>query len=49
MGALGLHLASMIASVLNCGYNYMLMKRSLKALGPEINMKDYERLSRSTS
>lgn len=49
MGALGLHLASMIASVLNCGYNYMLMKRSLKALGPEINMKDYEMLSRSSS
>eukprot|EP00438_Fugacium_kawagutii_P004064 Skav200555 [mRNA] locus=scaffold2256:64036:66285:+ [translate_table: standard] len=47
MGALGLHLASMVSSVLNCGYNYMLMKRSLEALGPTVPMKDYEMLRRS--
>ena len=49
MGALGLHLASMVASVLNCGYNFVLMKRSLKDLRSEVPVKDYEMLSQKSA
>ena len=49
MGALGLHLASMVASVLNCGYNFVLMKRSLTDLQPEVPLKEYEMLSQKSA
>ena len=44
MGALGLHIASCLASLLNCVYNALLLKRCLNQIVPQVPVKEYEML-----